>query len=104
MFLVDTLPRGRFARVRLAPRQPTEAAVVRVRRQPRTCKTRPKRVLASGRPKPQRGRNSTDPAALTAADPRHPATNSTSPTGRISTGPLARYIERHSSKTVATML
>src|ERR1700751_3760157 len=33
-----------------------------------------------------------------------PATNSTSPTGRISTGPLARYIERHSSKTVATML
>jgi len=35
MFLVDTLPRGRFARVRLAPRQPTEAAVVRVRRQPR---------------------------------------------------------------------
>jgi hypothetical protein len=26
------------------------------------------------------------------------------PTGRISTGPLARYIERDSSKTVATML
>ena len=31
-------------------------------------------------------------------------TNSTSPTGRISTGPSPRYIERHSSKTVATML
>src|SRR5271156_2929874 len=41
------------------------------------------------------------PLALIAA---MPATNSISPTGRISTGPLARYIERHSSKTVATML
>src|SRR5258707_10273682 len=36
------------------------------------------------------------PLALIAA---MPATNSTSPTGRISTGPLARYIDRHSSKT-----
>ena len=33
-----------------------------------------------------------------------PATNSTSPTGRSSAGPSARYIERHSSNTVATML
>src|SRR5713226_8372873 len=33
-----------------------------------------------------------------------PATNSVSPTGRISGGPSARYIEWHSRKTVATTL
>src|SRR6516225_3089655 len=32
------------------------------------------------------------------------ATNSVSPTGRISGGPAARYIERHSRNIVATML
>ena len=33
-----------------------------------------------------------------------PLTNSTSPTGAISAGPSLRYIERHSRKTVETML
>ena len=41
------------------------------------------------------------PLALIAA---WPATNSVSPTGRISTGPAARYIEWHSRNTVATRL
>ena len=41
------------------------------------------------------------PLSLMAA---RPATNSVSPTGRISTGPLARYMEWHSMNTVATTL
>ena len=41
------------------------------------------------------------PLALIAA---WPVTNSISPTGRISAGPPARYIEWHSRNTVATTL
>jgi hypothetical protein len=33
-----------------------------------------------------------------------PLTNSTSPTGFISAGPSARYIEPHSTKTLCVML
>ena len=41
------------------------------------------------------------PEALSAAVP---FTNSTSPTGRISSGPVARNIDWHSRNTVETML
>ena len=41
------------------------------------------------------------PLALMAATP---FTNSVSPTGRISGGPLARYMDMHSTNTVATTL
>ena len=39
-------------------------------------------------------------AALTYADGRPPVTNSVSPTGRNASGPSARYIDAHSTKTV----